>query len=315
MDNMVKRIRRFNRFYTAHIGLLNRYYLQSRYSLTEGRLIYEIGERGTVTAQELSELLRLDKGYLSRLLKQFTDDGIVSKSRSSEDGRMYWIGLTDKGRAILADLQTQSERQIAGIIRALGPQEQELLVGAMDTVQRLLSAGYDKQLLAREVTLREELRPGDIGYLIHLHGDLYARESGLSLDFESYVLKTFHELMENYSPEKDRIWLAEYQQRIIGCVAVLTRPDNEAQLRWFLVHPAFRGTGVGRRLLDAALAHSRAKGFDNLYLWTTSLQQQAVAIYQKLGFKQTAAVERQLWGHQLNELRFDLPLRDNHAHG
>ncbi|KFE99665.1 GCN5 family acetyltransferase [Chryseobacterium formosense] len=306
MKNTIQQIRSFNRFYTSHIGMLKNNFLDSPYSLSEVRLLYEIGEHPTVNSQQLSEFLNLDKGYVSRVLKLFLKDNIIRKVQSNEDKRAFYIELTDEGDQLLKILQSKSDRQIEEIVHPLHTGEKEMLVNSMRSIKNLLSPDYNKANLAKDVEFREGLKPGDIGYLIHLHGKLYTEESGYSQDFEKYVIKTFSEFLENYSPENDKIWLAEYNQQIVGCVAILQRSSEEAQLRWFLTLPMFRGTGIGKKLLNTALDYCKDKKYKNLYLLTTSFQEKAIAMYEKVGFVKTESVESVQWGQLLVEERFDL---------
>jgi len=306
MNHHIDKIRDFNRFYTSHLGILNNQFLDSPYSLSEIRVLYEINGQKNITAKDLCQLLGLDKGYLSRILKLFDKKDIIKKVTLKTDRRSYQIDLTAKGKKLLDMLQKRSNGQIGDFTDRLDNWEKTMLVGSMSTIKDLLSIPYDKKKLAQNVVYRQGLRPGDIGYLIHLHGSLYAEESGYSQKFESYVAKTFYESFENYSEEKDRIWLAEYNNRIIGCIAILHRPKNEAQLRWFLVHPVFRGSGIGKKLFKEAIDFSKEKGYQNIYLFTTDVQKKAIAMYEKKGFCLTNSVEVEQWGHTFHEERYDL---------
>ncbi|MBS7565380.1 MarR family transcriptional regulator [Mucilaginibacter sp. Bleaf8] len=308
MRRETEQIRSFNRFYTNHLGLLNEHILNGPYSLAEARILYEIGLRQPVTAQKLAALLDLDKGYLSKIIKMFVNDGVIERTSSEKDSRVYQISLTSQGSNVLSELQGKSGEQIEGFLNRLSKDEADMLVSSMRTVESLLSTDYNNQVLSRQVVYQEGLRPGDIGYLIYLHGVLYARESGYSQEFEGYVVKTFYEFLEHYDIGKDKIWLASYNQQIIGCIAILSKPNNEAQLRWFLVHPVFRGTGVGKHLLTTALEHCREQQFRNVYLLTTDVQQKAIAMYKKAGFQPTASIEMEQWGKTLHEERYDLSL-------
>jgi DNA-binding MarR family transcriptional regulator/N-acetylglutamate synthase-like GNAT family acetyltransferase len=308
MKNEVEQIRSFNRFYTGHLGLLNEHILNGPYSLAEARILFEIGLRQPIASQELATLLGLDKGYLSRIIKMFGIDGVIERTPSRQDSRVQHISLTDEGSSLLNELQGKSDTQIEAFLKKLSPDETGMLVNSMRTIENLFSAEYNNQVLSHQVIYREGLKPGDVGYLIYLHGVLYARESGYSQEFEGYVVKTFYEFLEHYDTGKDKIWLATYNEQIIGCIAILAKPDNEAQLRWFLVHPVFRGTGVGKHLLNAALYHCKEQQFGNVYLLTTDVQQKAIAMYKKAGFQPTASIEMEQWGKTLREERYDLNL-------
>ncbi|MBO9611389.1 MAG: bifunctional helix-turn-helix transcriptional regulator/GNAT family N-acetyltransferase [Dyadobacter sp.] len=310
MKKNVSQIRHFNRFYTSHLGILDNHFLESAYSLSEVRVLYEVGERSLITAQQLSEQLKLDKGYLSRMIKSMMKSGLLSKAASAADGRALHIRLTDAGRSQLDELKEKSDRQIGDFISRLNADEQALLVNSMRTIENLLSAGYTTQGLAGQVVYQEGLKAGDIGYLIHLHGVLYAREEGYSDDFEAYVVKTFCDFLDHYDSTKDKVWLARYNGEIIGCIAVQSRPDNAAQMRWFLVCPVFRGTGIGKKLLDTALSYCLASSLDRVYLLTTDVQKKAISMYKKAGFELTSSAELQQWGQVLREERYDLLLGD-----
>lgn len=312
MKKEIEQIRSFNRFYTAHLGLLNEHILDGPYSLAEVRILFEIGIRQPVTAQELATLLTLDKGYLSKIIKMFVNDGVIVRTPSKEDSRVYHISLTAKGSNLLKDLHGKSDHQIEKFLTKLSPDEADMLVNSMKTVQNLFSADYSNLLLSGQVVYREGLKPGDVGYLIYLHGILYARESGYSQEFEGYVVKTFYEFLEHYDTGRDKIWLATYNGQIIGCIAILSKPNDEAQLRWFLVHPVFRGTSVGKHLLHTALTHCRGQQFKNVYLLTTDVQQKAIAMYKKAGFQPTASIQMEQWGKTLHEERYDLDLTTKH---
>ncbi|WP_342646564.1 helix-turn-helix domain-containing GNAT family N-acetyltransferase [Mucilaginibacter sp. CSA2-8R] len=310
MKKAIEQIRSFNRFYTAHLGLLNEHILNGPYSLAEARILFEIGLHQPISSQELGSMLGLDKGYLSKIVKMFNNDGIITRTPSLHDSRIHLISLTIQGANLLHELQGRSDQQIEAFLEKLSPDETGMLVNSMITVENLLSANYSNLVLSQQVAYREGLKPGDVGYLIYLHGVLYARESGYSQEFEGYVVKTFYEFLEHYNTQKDKIWLATYNQQIIGSIAILSKAKNEAQLRWFLVHPIFRRTGVGKHLLTTALTHCREQQFNNVYLLTTDVQQKAIAMYKKAGFMPTESVQMEQWGKTLREERYDLKLQN-----
>ncbi|WP_090381471.1 bifunctional helix-turn-helix transcriptional regulator/GNAT family N-acetyltransferase [Dyadobacter sp. SG02] len=308
MKKNIHQIRRFNRFYTSYLGLLNNHFLESPYSLSEVRVLYEIGERDSVTAQQLSDLLNLDKGYLSRMIKDMMKNGLLAKVPSAADGRAFDLKLTETGESLLASLKEKQDGQITSFVARLNPDEQQLLVNSMSTIENLLSANYTNQLLSEQVVYEEGLKPGDIGYLIYLHGILYAQEEGYSDNFEAYVVKTFYDFLGCYKPEKDKVWLARYNGEIVGCIAVQSRPNNEAQIRWFLVRPILRGTGIGKKLLETALSYCQQSSLDRVYLMTTDVQKKAIVMYKKVGFELTASQELKQWGQVLHEERYELVL-------
>ncbi|MCR4030741.1 MULTISPECIES: bifunctional helix-turn-helix transcriptional regulator/GNAT family N-acetyltransferase [Flavobacterium] len=305
MNTTTSKIRSFNRFYTAHLDILSQHYLDSEYSLTEIRILYEISEGKIITAQKITEILNLDKGYLSRILKRFLKENLIVKIASDEDKRAFNIKLTDSGNELLSILNTKSENKIDGKIEKLNSSEKEILVNSMHTVRNLLT---DNKIAREDIKYRHEITPGDIGYIIHLHGTIYSKEYNFSTDFEKYVIKTFYTFLENYSPENDRVWMAEYNNKIVGCVAIVHQPNDEAQLRWFLLDPAFRGLGIGKKLLTDAVNFCKEKQYKNVFLLTTNLQNKALEMYKLAGFELTQSEEVQEWGLTFNEERYDLKL-------
>lgn len=303
---LVAEVRQFNRFYTGMLGLLNQHILDSRYSLSEVRVLYEIAHTENCTAGQLTALMQIDGGYLSRILKAFEKDGMVLRRKSPSDGRTFYLQLSAKGKKMMASLDEQSSGQIAGLLAPLAPFEQGRVQHALQTIRELLSGKQEEQ--QDEIVYRHQLLPGDVGYLIYLHGELYARETGYNLEFEQYVCKTFYEFLDSYSPSKDRVFLAIHQHRIVGAVAILGASRHLAQLRWFLVHPDFRGKGVGKKLIEDALAFCREKNYQKVYLLTTSMQTTAIGLYVKMGFRKTGEKYLQQWGQQLYEQRYDMDL-------
>ena len=288
MNTSTSKIRSFNRFYTAHLDILNQHYLDSNYSLTEVRILYEISESEIITAQKLTEILNLDKGYLSRILKRFLKENLITRVSSNEDKRAFNIKLSNSGNDLLSALNDKSEKLIENKIEKLNFTEKEMLVSSMQKVRNLLT---ENKIERHEISYRHSINPGDIGYIIYLHGYIYGNESNFSTDFEKYVIKTFYHFLENYDSENDRIWMAEYNNKIVGFVAIQHQPENEAQLRWFLLDPAFRGLGIGTKLLTDAVAFCREKKFKNVFLLTTNLQNKALEMYKLAGFELTSSEE------------------------
>ncbi|WET04130.1 bifunctional helix-turn-helix transcriptional regulator/GNAT family N-acetyltransferase [Flavobacterium sp. YJ01] len=305
MKTITSTIRSFNRFYTSHLDILSQHYLDSDYSLTEVRILYEISESENITAQKITEILKLDKGYVSRILKHFLKENIILKVASQEDKRAINIELSNSGKELLNSLHSKVDKKIEDQIEKLNFFEKKNLVNSMLTVKNLLS---ESKPTRSDITYRHEIKPGDIGYIIYLHGFIYGNESNFSSDFEKYVIKTFYKFLENHSPENDRIWMAEYNNKIVGCIAIQHQSKTEAQLRWFLLDPSFRGLGIGKKLLTEAVDFCKDKKFKNVFLLTTSLQDKALQMYKIAGFELTESTEVQEWGKTFNEERYDLKL-------
>ncbi len=299
-------IRRFNRFYTNILGLLDQHLLDSEFSLSEARVLYEIGNTENSTAKKLIEELKIDPGYLSRIIKRFERQSLIYREKSAEDGRLYYLYLTDQGKATLSKLNELSDRQIRQIVGELSEQEQTHIVESMEIIANTLS--WKSGLIDAKVNIRYELKSGDVGYLIHLHGWIYAKECGYNHAFEGYVCKTFHDFFERYSSEKDRFWFAEVNGKMIGAIAIVGHSAQKAQLRWFILHPEFRGMGLGRTLLNEALQFCKEKGYQHVFLETTKDQKTAIQMYLKAGFRKTAEHGSNAWGKNLIEQAYELDL-------
>lgn len=297
-------IRRFNRYYTKVLGLLDKHLLDSEFSLSEVRVLYEIGQSKECKASMLIEQLGLDPGYLSRMLKRFEKLGLTYRVQSKEDGRASFLYLTDLGEETLTHLNELSDEQISNMIIELPEQSRLSIARSMTTIQNKLSGNSEE----RTIEVRTELRPGDVGALIHLHGWVYAKECGYNHIFEGYVCKTFYDVLQTYNPDKDRFWLAETDNEIVGSIAVIGHPGNRAQIRWFILHPDCRGMGIGKKLIHEAIAYCKEKGYSNVFLETTEDQKTAITMYTKQGFVKTKEQENEAWGVLHIEQTYELKL-------
>lgn len=305
MNSVVHAIRKFNRFYTNILGLLEQHLLQSDYSLSEARVLFEIGHDENCTATMLIDKLRLDAGYLSRILKRFEKQELICRVRSEEDGRLYHLSLTDRGREILSRLNALSDEQIRRLINPLPENERSRVAHHMASIERVLSLN---DTAAPEVRIRTDLRPGDVGSLIHLHGWIYAQECGYNHVFEGYVCQTFADFFNGYNPEKDRFWIAEDGEQIVGAIAIVGHSEHTGQLRWFILHPEYRGIGLGKTLLRQSVQYCKEKGYRRVFLETTEDQKTAIAMYEKEGFRQVAEHHNRAWGVDHVELTYELLL-------
>ncbi len=300
-------IRKFNRFYTNILGLLDQHMLNSDFSLSEARVLYDIAHNKDCTAKQLIQELSIDSGYLSRIIKRFEKQGLTYRVQSKEDGRLFYLYLTELGKETLDKLNGLSDKHITSMVSELQEAEQERLVKSMENIQEILS-GDQNAIVEEDINLRCELRPGDVGRLIELHGWLYEKECGYNHIFEGYVCKTFYDFLLSYNPEKDRIWLAEAQGKIVGAIAIVGHSEELAQLRWFIIHPSYRSIGLGRRLLTQALQFCRDKNYKRVFLDTTREQKTAVSMYKKAGFQLVKEFENNFWGKALIEQNYELKL-------
>lgn len=160
-------------------------------------------------------------------------------------------------------------------------------------------------ILLNDIAIRTELRPGDLGYMIYMHGDLYGKEYGYGIPFETYVAKGLCEFYEKYDPERSRVWLCEHKGRIIGSLLLMDR-GKAAQLRYFLIQPEYRGIGLGGKLINLYMDFLQKRGYKESYLWTTHELSTAAFLYKQVGFKLTEEKESTAFGKPLREQRYDL---------
>ncbi|MDF2970034.1 MAG: MarR family transcriptional regulator [Microvirga sp.] len=302
-NDRVQRVRRFNRFYTRHIGLLNEGLLDSEYSLTEVRVLYELAHRGPMTAVALGQELGLDPGYLSRILKKFESRDLLQKSRSEEDRRQVFLSLTDVGQAAFEPLNQASANQIGAMLSKLSSAEQQKLVQAMALVERLIGGSAPEA----SYTLRPH-RVGDIGWIAHRQGLLYAEEYGWDETFEALVAEIAAAFVRNFDPDWERCWIAERDGEIVGSVFLVRHSNEIAKLRLLYVEPSARGLGLGRRLVDECITFARAKGYRTLTLWTNDVLAAARGIYQATGFRLVKEEAHRSFGKDLIGQTWDLDL-------
>ncbi len=277
----VKALRGFNRFYTQRIGVLSPY-LDSAFSLTDVRVLYELAHRQHPTATELGRDLALDAGYLSRILRRFESREWLVRVPSPADARQSLLQLTEAGYAAFAPLQQRSRDEAAALLAPLSGTARQALTQALNTVQQLLDPQTESR--APKLTLRDPL-PGDMGWVIQQHGEIYAREYGWNAEFETLVAGIVAGYMRDHRAGVDRCWIAELDGERAGSAFVVRKSATVAQLRLLILTPQARGLGLGARLTDECISFARSKGYKKMMLWTNSCLDSARAIYARRGFK------------------------------
>ena len=283
VEQRVEAVRRFNRFYTKQIGVLQEHLLRSPYSLTEARVLYELAhhEQATATATDLGAALGLDAGYLSRILNSFQKQGLLERKTSETDGRRSLLRLTPRGRNAFGKIDAASHNDVGAMLRNLPPDAQSRLVAAMHTIEALLGAPPDQRA-------RYFLRPhraGDMGWVVQRHGVLYAQEYGWDEQFEALVAEIVAKFMRQHDPKRERCWIAEQDGENIGSVFLVKKSEGVAQLRLLLVEPQARGVGIGTRLVNECGRFARQAGYRKITLWTNSVLHAARKIYEKAGYR------------------------------
>jgi DNA-binding MarR family transcriptional regulator/GNAT superfamily N-acetyltransferase len=290
----VDAVRRFNRFYTRRIGVLREGLLGSPYTLTEARLIYELAQVPHSTATVLGKELSLDLGYLSRLLQSLRRRGLVQAKPAPHDARHSLLSLTEKGRKAFALLNSRSRDEMADMLSNLHEAERERLIGAMNTVESLLG----KEKREPQIVLRSH-RPGDMGWVVKSHGDVYAREYGWDERFEALVADIAAKFIQNFDAKREACWIAELDGERVGAVLVVKDSKTIAKLRLLIVEPKARGLGLGKRLVDECIRFARDKGYKTLVLWTQANLAAARAIYRRAGFKLAKKERHRTFGYDL----------------
>jgi len=305
-EDRVAAIRRFSRFYTRRIGVLHEGLLGSPLSLTEGRAIWELAQRERATASELAAELGLDAGYLSRILAGFEGRGLIERKPSERDGRQVIITLSEAGRALYATIDARSREAVAAMVDELDGADQQQLVAALQTAERLLEP--DRKAAHPAYILRPH-QPGDMGWIIHRHGALYAEEYDLDMTFEALVARIAAAFIENFDAGRERCWIAEREGVVVGAVLLVKESAEEAKLRLLYVEPAARGLGIGSRLVAECVRFARQRHYRKITLWTNDVLVSARRIYQAAGFRLVREEPHHSFGSDLVGQFWELPLR------
>jgi DNA-binding MarR family transcriptional regulator/GNAT superfamily N-acetyltransferase len=302
-EDPVAAVRAFNRLYTNVIGVLRSGYLGTPYSLTEARLIFELGQRTTTEVAGLRRSLDIDAGYLSRILARFEADRLITRRRSDTDARRQVIALTDAGRVLQAELDAQAAGQIGALLAGLGEAGQRRMLASMREISRVL-AGTPAP---RGYVLRPP-RAGDMGWVVQRQAAGYARDYGWDQTYESLVARIVADYVDQRDPAREAAWIAEVAGEPAGSVFCVRKDDSTAQLRLLYVEPSARGLGIGSRLVEECLGFARSAGYKEIVLWTTSVLADARRIYERAGFQLTGEARHHSFGHDLTGQNWSRPL-------
>jgi DNA-binding MarR family transcriptional regulator/GNAT superfamily N-acetyltransferase len=295
LENQIAAVRGFSRFYTRKLGIIEPKLLDSRWTLQEARIIYEIAGRKNCTATELVRALGLDAGFLSRTLQTLQRRRIVARQPSKTDRRVTEIALTAKGRAAFAELDSRSRRDVAVMLGKLAAEERAAVVNAMTTIEHTLEPPAPRQA---GFLLRSH-RPGDIGWVVSRHGALYAQEYGWDISFEALVAEIAAQFIRSYDPSREHCWIAEIDGEPAGSIFLVRATDDVAKLRLLLVDKKARGLGVGRALTEQCIRFARDAGYSSITLWTQSILAAARGIYQRAGFQRVGEEKHHSFGVDL----------------
>jgi DNA-binding MarR family transcriptional regulator/N-acetylglutamate synthase-like GNAT family acetyltransferase len=290
----VASVRRFNRFYTRKIGVLQDGLLSGPFSLTKVRVLYELAHRHEATAVEICQDLGLDAGYLSRMLRSFEKQGLTFREPSPSDGRRSHLGLTAKGQKVFSPLEKRSNQQVASMLGALSPLREKRLLAAMHVIEDLLAPRAPTAPTPRYLLRTQQ--PGDMGWVVHRHGVLYAQEYRYDERFEALVAEIVAEFIKNFDPRRERCWMAEKDGEIVGSIFLVQKSKTISKLRLLLVEPSTRGLGIGRRLVAECIRFAREAGYKKMMLWTQSELAAARHLYKAVGFQLVNKQPHKSWG-------------------
>ena len=303
VPDRIETIREFNRFYTRRIGVLHEGLLNSRFTLTESRLLWELAHRDDLTATQLARELELDPGYLSRLLRNFKERGLIKSRRSAEDARNQHLNLSAAGRRAFAPLDERSRADVAALLAKLAEGQQQQLLEAMARIEQLLGESHSR----KPPYLLRPHRAGDIGWVVSRHGALYAREYAWTTQFEALVARIAADFIDRFEPQREACWIAERDSTNVGSVFLVQARDETshepidgtAQLRLLLVEPSARGLGIGERLVTECEHFARQAGYRKIMLWTNANLSAARNIYRKAGYQPVHSEAHHNFGHDL----------------
>jgi DNA-binding MarR family transcriptional regulator/GNAT superfamily N-acetyltransferase len=304
----VHAIRAFNRFWTQQIGLLQAGLVDTPWSLTEARVLFELAQQEAIDLADLRGTLQLDAGYLTRIVGRLKEAALVTAERSPDDGRRQVIRLTEQGRAEFGTLDLRSSEATAALLDGLPVADRRGLVAAMRTIEDTLAPRSDGP--PRAYLLREP-GPGDLGWMVQRNAVVYAAEYGWDQSYEALVARIVADFGEQRDTARERAWIAEVDGEPVGCVLCVRRDDETAQLRILLVDPAVRGLGIGARLVEECIRFARAAGYRSMVLWTNDVLVSARRIYEAAGFELTDEEPHHSFGHDLVGQTWRLDLRPN----
>lgn len=299
----VAAVREFNRFWTRQIGVLQAGLLDTDYSLTEARVLFEIAQRDATDASELREVLDLDAGYLSRVLRGLKERGLVDARPSEADARRHLLRLTETGEEEFRELDRRSAREVEAMLEPLAERERRRLTGCMAAIHGLVAG----RSTSPSFVIRPPL-PGDLGWVIQRHGALYAEEYGWDETFEALVARIVADFAGDHDPRREAAWIAERDGEPAGSVFCCRKDDETAKLRLLLVEPHARGLGIGSRLTEECIRFARRVGYRRMVLWTNDVLVSARRIYEAAGFTLAGEEAHHSFGHDLVGQDWELDL-------
>lgn len=309
MEERIERIRKFSRMYMHSIGALAEDIFGSPYSLAEVRILNELCFAKSTTASVLCRDLRMDGGYISRILQGFERNGLITKERSKSDGRQRTIRLTAKGRKTGEQVLNEARRKVLEMLETVSVDDQIRMVEAMEVIDKIIN-GADKEnaIEASKWKLRAH-RVGDMGMIIHSHATEFAKDYGWNEEFEALVAEKTAEFIRNYDSLRERCWIAEMGDKIVGSLCLIKVKDDVGELRLLFVASEARNMGIGKSMLGEAIRFARHVGYKKLTMWTESVHGHARDLFEDAGLKIVREVQHRRFGLDLvgQHWEMDLP--------
>lgn len=307
-EQRIERIRSFNRMYMHRIGVLAEKIFGSSYSLAEVRVLSELSFRKSVTASILCRDLRMDGGYISRILQGFEREGLITKERSKSDGRQRTIRLTRKGHKVGESISAEAKRKVLDMLASVAFEDQARLVDAMNTIDEILNANIHAAVLEGEKWTLRPHRPGDMGLIIHSHAVQFAQDYGWNEEFEALVAEKTAEFIRNFDPAHERCWLAEHQGRMVGSLCLVRVKEDVAELRLPFVSSEARNLGIGKSMLAEAIRFARHVGYKKITMWTESIHEHARDLFEDAGLRVMREIQHHRFGKDLTGQHWEMEL-------
>jgi DNA-binding MarR family transcriptional regulator/GNAT superfamily N-acetyltransferase len=304
-EQQVAAVRAFNRSYTRQIGVLSRKFLDTPFSLAEGRVLLELYYRDSSTASAIGQALGLDAGYLSRMLRDFSRKGLIARESSPTDGRQTHLRLSKAGRKAFEEVEEKQRVAVREMLARLSPATRPMLIASMQKIERLLGL---TRAPATPYVLRPH-QPGDMGWIIHRQGILYNEEYGWDEHFEALVAEICARFIKNEDPKRERCWVAERDGEIVGAIFCVAKSKTIAQLRLLYVERSARGLGIGNRLVEECIRFAQRTGYRKMILWTNDVLHSARKIYEAKGFELVKEEKHHSFGCDLVAQTWELDLK------
>jgi len=300
----IRLVRTFNRQLVQRLRLLHRNLVGTGLNVTQGDILWEISRSGSRSWLQLSKSLLIDKGLLSRNLRVLEELHLINRVRNKEDNRKREFVMTEAGKKMAASVNDRADRQVADLLKSLNPSELDSLVAGLVTYGRIMGLNVGSP---GSIHIRPH-RIGDTGYVTFLHGTLYAEDCGLDWTFEVEVGRGITEFVSQFDSKSDGFWIAEASGQVVGAIAIVHRERGSTQLRWFILHPAYRGMGLGRKLMTYAVDFCKDRHYKKVFLWTFDELHAAIHLYRSFGFERTKTETHLRWGRNLTEACYELDL-------